>query len=87
MNPRYRLIHHAPEAFWNKWSTEVSHGLVVRQKWHESSQNLRVGDLIIMCEASPIKANWSSRRGSSKQRRSNTFSNGGICVGSEEHSW
>ena len=38
MNAQYRLIHHVTEAFWMKWSTEVSPGLVVRQ-WHESWRN------------------------------------------------
>ena len=39
-----------------KWSSEVSPGLVVRQKWHVSSWNLCVGDLVMICKASPIKA-------------------------------
>ena len=32
--------------FWNKWCTNVSPGLVVRQKWHEKSRNLKEGDLV-----------------------------------------
>ena len=33
-------------------------GLIVRQKWHETSRNLRVGDLVMLCEASPLKAKY-----------------------------
>ena len=58
MSARYRLVHHVTNAFWKKWSNEVSPGLVVRQKWHEKSRNLCMGDLIMICETSPIKAKY-----------------------------
>ena len=55
---RYRLVHHITSMFWQKWSTNVSPGLVVRQKWHKSSQNLKVGDLVMICEHSVIKSKY-----------------------------
>ena len=58
MKERYRLIHHVTSNFWKRWSEEVSPGLVVRQKWHEKSRNLRVGDLVLICETSPLKAKY-----------------------------
>ena len=36
----------------------MSPGLVVRQKWHEKPRNLRVGDLVLICETSPLKAKY-----------------------------
>ena len=58
MSARYRLVHHITSAFWKKWSTEVSPSLVVRQKWHKKSRNLCVGDLIMICDSSVIKAKY-----------------------------
>ena len=58
MSARFRLVHHVATQFWQRWSTEVSPGLVVRQKWHSVSRNLQVGDLVHICEASKLKAKY-----------------------------
>ena len=55
---RYRLVRHVTTAFWRKWSTNVSPGLVVRQKWHSSSRNLQDGDVVLMCEHSAVKSKY-----------------------------
>ena len=31
---------------------------MVRQKWHEQSRNLSVGDLVLICEPSKLKAKY-----------------------------
>ena len=40
------------------WSRDVSPGLVVRQKWHHSSRNLQEGDVVMICDASKLKAKY-----------------------------
>ena len=55
---RFRLVHLISTNFWKRWSAEVSPGLVVRQKWHEQSRNLCVGDLVLICEPSKLKAKY-----------------------------
>ena len=55
---RYRLVRHVTSVFWSKWSMNVSPGLVLRQKWHESTRNLQVGDLVMICEHSIIKSKY-----------------------------
>ena len=55
---RYRLVHHVTNIFWKKWSEIVSPGLIVRQKWHQTSRNLCVGDLVMIADCSPIKAKY-----------------------------
>ena len=55
---RYRLVKHVSDAFWHQWSAYVSPALVVRQKWHEKSRNLRVGDLVNICETSKVKLKY-----------------------------
>ena len=44
--------------FWQKLSSEVSPGLVVRQKWHQKSRNLKVGDLVMICEPTKMNAKY-----------------------------
>ena len=58
MAARYRLVKHVTDAFWQRWSNNVSPGLIVRQKWHQSSRNLRVGDVVLICEPSKIKSKY-----------------------------
>ena len=55
---RYRVVNHVAAAFLQRWCNEVTPQLVFRQKWHEKLQNLCVGDLVMLCEPSPIKARY-----------------------------
>ena len=55
---RYRMINHVTSLFWNMWASEVSPGLVYRQKWHQKGRNLRKGDLVMICEPSKVKAKY-----------------------------
>ena len=45
---RYRVVNHVTKEFWQRWCTEVTPRLVFRQKWHEKSRNLCVGDVVMM---------------------------------------
>lgn len=58
MAARYRLVNHVTSQFWKRWSSEVSPSLVLRQKWHNKTRNLCVGDLVMICEATKIKAKY-----------------------------
>ena len=55
---RYRLIRHVTNIFWHQWSQQVSPKLVYRQKWHQRHRNLCVGDLVLICEDSKVKAKY-----------------------------
>ena len=58
MPSRYRLINFVTTSFWQKWTREVAPRLIIRQKWHQKSRNLCVGDLVMICEPSQIKAKY-----------------------------
>ena len=58
ISARYRLVNHITTMFWQKWSSEVSPGLVVCQKWHQKSRNLKVGDLVMIYEPTKMKAKY-----------------------------
>ena len=55
---RYRLVNHTTTIFWNKWCSEVAPRYIFRQKWHNKSRNLRVGDLVMIREATLIRAKY-----------------------------
>ena len=55
---RYRIVNHVTTTFWQKWCQEVAPQLIFRQKWHEKTRNLTVGDVVQICEPSPIKAKY-----------------------------
>ena len=55
---RYRIIQHVTTSFWNRWSSEVSPGLVHRQKWHRKGHNLRVNDVVMICETTKLKGKY-----------------------------
>ena len=55
---RYRIIQHVTTSFWNRWSSEVSPGLVHRQKWHRKGRNLQVNDVVLIVEATKIKGKY-----------------------------
>ena len=58
MTARYRLVKHVTDVFWQSWSNNVSPGLIVRQKWHQSSRNLCVGDVVLICQSSKVKSKY-----------------------------
>ena len=55
---RYRILNHVTTNFWQRWSREVSPGLVVRQKWHRSSRNVKEGDVVMICDSSKLKSKY-----------------------------
>ena len=55
---RYELIQQVTAAFWDKWTQEVTPTRVIRQKWHEISQNLKYGDVVLVHDRSPIKGRY-----------------------------
>ena len=55
---RYRIIQHVTTSFWNRWSSEVSPGLVHRQKWHRKGHNLRTNDVVMICETTKLKGKY-----------------------------
>ena len=58
MASRYRLVHLVTSNFWKKWSEVASPSLIIRQKWHQTSRDVCVGDLVLICNSSPIKAKY-----------------------------
>ena len=46
---KYRIVQHVTTSFWNRLSSELSPGLVHRQKWHQKGRNLQIKDVVKIC--------------------------------------
>ena len=45
---RAQLVQDVADHYWKRWASEVTPIHVIRQKWHESQWNLKVGDLVLV---------------------------------------
>ena len=52
---RYEVIQRMAGNFWKSWSEEVTPEWIIRKKWHETSHNLKVGDIVLVHDKTPIK--------------------------------
>ena len=55
MTARYRAVSHVATSFWQRWCAFVGPSLVTRQKWHQKSRNIVVGDLVMIADTNKIK--------------------------------
>ena len=55
---RYRLVRHITSSFWDRWSKEVTPGLVFQQKWYRKKRDMVPGDLVMICESTKMKAKY-----------------------------
>ena len=47
--------------FWKKWQRDYFPTLLVRQKWHVESRNVKFGDIVLLQASNSLKGSW--RRG------------------------
>ncbi|XP_060855348.1 uncharacterized protein LOC132933028 [Metopolophium dirhodum] len=55
---RWQLLCQAQQSFWGRWSNEYLHTLQGRQKWFKQTQNLSVGDLVVINTPSRPPMAW-----------------------------
>lgn len=55
---RWHLCKALLRHFWKRWSSEYITQLARFSKWHSPSRNLRIGDLVVLREDSPIVNQW-----------------------------
>ena len=44
--------------FWQRWASEVTPVRVIRQRWHETKRNLKVGDLVLVHDSSKLRKKY-----------------------------
>ena len=55
---RYQFINQIVNSFWKKWQRDFFPTLIVRQKWHVSKRNVRVGDIVLVQDKNALKGVW-----------------------------
>uniref|UniRef100_A0A8D8M273 Integrase catalytic domain-containing protein n=1 Tax=Cacopsylla melanoneura TaxID=428564 RepID=A0A8D8M273_9HEMI len=55
---RWELLQQVTQHFWKRWAREYLHTLIQRQKWCDRSENLKVGDIVVMTIDNQPPMNW-----------------------------
>ena len=55
---RWRQVQYLTNLFWTRWRKEYVALLQQRQKWTEKSDNIEIGDIVLMCDANLARNLW-----------------------------
>ena len=55
---RWQSLQQQLQNFWKRWSADYLHELQTRQRWHQSSPNVQVGDAVILRELNTAPLHW-----------------------------
>ena len=55
---RWRQVQCLVDAFWRRWSREYLVALQERQKWCKESQNIKVGDVVLVADSNLVRNRW-----------------------------
>lgn len=55
---RWELISQVTQHLWKRWATEYLHTLIQRQKWCSPSDNLKVGDIVVLTIDNQPPMSW-----------------------------
>ena len=55
---RLRAIQIGVDRFWAKWRELAGPNLFIRQKWHRSERNVRVGDLVWVADSNALRSQF-----------------------------
>ena len=44
---RWRHVQYLAEQFWSRWHKEYLSNIAIRQRWHETRRNLKIGDIVL----------------------------------------
>ena len=55
---RLEFIDRMINSFWKKWQRDYFPTLLVRQKWHVTKRNMKVGDIVLVQDSNVIRGKW-----------------------------
>ena len=58
LSTRYHLIQQLADQFWQRWVELCAPNLIVQRKWHESSRNLRPGDVVLVLDKNSFRGEY-----------------------------
>ena len=59
---RLKFIDSMLNCFWKRWQRDYFQTLIVRQKWHTSSRNLAVNDVVLIKDSNSKRGSWRMAR-------------------------
>ena len=57
-NRRFKQAHIIADQFWSRWIKEYLPLLQERSKWFDSMRNLRIGDVVLVCDDNTPRGQW-----------------------------
>ncbi|XP_060573880.1 uncharacterized protein LOC132731684 [Ruditapes philippinarum] len=51
-------VRHLADTFWKRWKRDYLHTLQIRQKWNTKSENIAVGDIVVMRDQVTGRMDW-----------------------------
>lgn len=55
---RWKFVQQVIDSFWNRWIRDFFSTLIVRPKWHSTTRNLQVGDIVMVQDSNMIRGQW-----------------------------
>ena len=55
---RWRKVQLLADQFWLRWKKEYLRTLQCRQKWHKTSRNVAVGDIVLLKDEDLVRGHW-----------------------------
>ena len=55
---RFTFVQTIVHTFWKKWNSNYFPSLILRQKWHTSHRNLKIGDVVMIQDSNLVRGNW-----------------------------
>ena len=59
---RWKQVQYLADQFWTRWSREYLQTLQTRQKWTTKRPNLRIGDIVLVCDKNLPRGQWNMGR-------------------------
>ena len=59
-DPKFRLqfLDSLASNFWKRWQRDYFPQLIVQQKWHTRSRNIRIGDIVLVQDCNAVRGDW-----------------------------
>ena len=55
---RLEFIQKIVDSFWKKWQRDYFPSMLIRQKWHTTRRNVRVGDVVLVQDSNSVRGAW-----------------------------
>ena len=58
LKSRFLFVQKLTDSYWDVWTSVYFPSLLVRQKWHVETRNMRIGDICILSDKNALRGEW-----------------------------